>query len=122
MRVSFSYHCYINIACSLYMYMYHLDHTPPLPPETLDYQSPIGDFMLLPSQGTQRPRACLTGTVLSDDLLEAQEEFTARLVGVVSDGGVVDADPDRVTFNPRDTRILINDDVNESESLCTVYP
>ena len=75
--------------------------------------------MLLPSTGTQRPRACLSGTVLSDDLLEAQEEFTARLVGVVSDGGMLDSDPDRVTFEPRDVRILINDDTSERESLCT---
>ncbi len=87
----------------------------PHPTENEDYRSPTNNFILEP--GTSRPRACLPVTLFSDEILETTEELTGRLRGVVSDGGMVTENPDRITFEPRDTRILINDDVNERKLL-----
>ena len=82
-----------------------LSHT-----EDTDYRAPTGNFILQP--GT-RPRSCLPLTLLSDNLLEAQEELTGRIVGIVDQDGQVDQTPNRITFDPQETTVLINDDPNE---------
>ena len=78
----------------------------------IDYIEPSGAFQL---QGGQT-RSCLSLMLNSDILFEATEQLTGRLVGTVEQqGGAVNTNPPRVTFNPEQTVISIRDDPTESK-------
>lgn len=68
---------------------------------SLDYQSESGSFVLTPSD----PRACLNVTILDDDILELDEDFSATLTGMLPPGAA---------FDLTSTEVLIED--NECES------
>ena len=78
----------------------------------IDYVEPAGAFQLQAGQ----TRSCLSLTLNSDLLFEATEQLTGRLIGTVEQqGGAVDRNPPRVTFNPEQTVISIRDDPTESK-------
>ena len=72
-----------------------------------DYLSGSGSFVLTPSNS----RACLNVTIVDDNVLELDEDFSATLTGTLPPGAA---------FDPTSTNVLIND--NEGELyiiLCT---
>ena len=60
--------------------------------------------------------ACLDFTIESDSLFENTESLTGFLRGAVLSGTLTE-NPQRITFEPRETTIEITDDGNDGEPL-----
>lgn len=70
-----------------------------------DYLEPSGDYEI---PGGQR-RACLSLTLLADDLFEDTEQLSGLLQGILDDEGALIENPPRVNFDPDATTVEITD-------------
>ncbi len=70
-----------------------------------DYFPPIERYVV-PAGST---RVCLTFTILDDEQVEGMESLRGFLEGIITGVNILDPNPDRITFNPREATLNVLD-------------
>ena len=77
---------------------------------SLDYTPPTDTYLIEAGED----RSCLQVTILDDSIFEGPEDLTGSLEGIINQLGQLVSNPQRITFDPDMTTILIEDNDGKS--------